>query len=180
MKNLTLKESQYWENEYEKKYKKEGYNVLNIAKTGINKSSTGGSIYKWTYYNIFREAMLYRNRARFKEFDGSAYARAMNNKWLNDFFWFEIGRFTNLIKKNTVDREECWSNERIKFFVAIFKDVNILKEYNHKCYDFLNKSKQFDKFFDSNGKVLDIIKEDKEINHILSLLKELLICIMIE
>lgn len=178
MKNLTLKESQYWENEYEKKYKKEGYNVLNIAKTGINSSSTGGSIYKWTYYNLFREAMIYKNRSNFKSLDGSAYARAMNNKWLNDLFWFEIGRYTNLIKKNTINREECWSDERIKFFVSIFDDINILKVYNRKCYDFLNESKQFNKYFDLNGKTSQQIKENKNIKHIITLLKELLISII--
>lgn len=179
MKNLTLKESQYWENEYVKKYSDIGYNVLNIAQTGINHSSTGGSILKWTYYNVFREMIIYEYRKDFKNRDGSAYVRANNNKWTKDAFWFKETYVTNLIKKNTdINKQECWANERISFFVCMFENKNNLKKYNTACYNFINETNQFDTFYNKQGTVKDDIRNDEHINHTLSLLKEMLICII--
>jgi hypothetical protein len=82
--------------------------------------------------------MIYEYRKDFKNNDGSAYVRTNNNKWLKDLFWFKETSVTNLIKKNTdINKQECWSDERIKFFCSMFNYIKTLKYYNCACYNFI-------------------------------------------
>ena len=47
--NLTPIEAQFYEGYYVEKYRNEGWNVLNKAKTGVAKSSIGGGYIKYTF-----------------------------------------------------------------------------------------------------------------------------------
>ena len=63
--NLTVLESQYYEDIYKKQYAEDGYQLLNVAATGINTGSTGG-IAKWTSKEkVFEESKKYHTRSEF-------------------------------------------------------------------------------------------------------------------
>lgn len=81
---LTAIESQEKEGYYVDKYKTDGWNVLNVAPTGIGKSSLGGRL-KWTYEKCKKEATKYPNRTQFKVACPCAYNSAKKFGWLDDF-----------------------------------------------------------------------------------------------
>ena len=62
------------------KYVKDGWNMLNIAKTG----ALGGNTLKWTEEMVKIEALKYKSKSEFKLKSSSAYIAARKNKWLND------------------------------------------------------------------------------------------------
>ena len=62
------------------KYKKEGWIVLNIAKTG----ALGGNILKWTKDECHKKALKFSKISQFKLEYGSAYVSARKNGWLDE------------------------------------------------------------------------------------------------
>ena len=85
--NLTIKESTEKEGEYVEKYKKEGWIILNKAKTG-GLGGLGARFSRYTYEVCFEIAKSYSTRNDFKKGSTSAYAAALKNKWLDDYEWF--------------------------------------------------------------------------------------------
>lgn len=86
---LTLNEGLIIEDNYRKKYEQEGWNVINIAKTGLKSGSLGACSRKWTYISCYKEAQKYNTRKEFQIKNGSAYSAARKNGWLKDYIWFE-------------------------------------------------------------------------------------------
>lgn len=43
---------------------------------------------KWNYETCYQEALRYTSRNSFKKGCGSAYTKALNKKWINDYTWF--------------------------------------------------------------------------------------------
>lgn len=87
--NLTVLESQYYEDIYKKQYAEDGYQLLNVAATGINTGSTGG-IAKWTSKEkVFEESKKYHTRSEFQRKAGGAYNHAKHNKWLDEMTWLK-------------------------------------------------------------------------------------------
>lgn len=87
---LTLAEGLEKEDYYCKKYRDNGWIVLNKAKTG-SKSGSLGTIGggKWgTYNTVYKEAQKYSSRTEFATKCHAAYAIALKNGWLVDFTWF--------------------------------------------------------------------------------------------
>lgn len=64
---------------YIEKYKKNNWNVLNIAKSG----AIGGSTIKWTFENCQSEALKYKTKRSFQLNSCGAYSAAYRNNWLN-------------------------------------------------------------------------------------------------
>jgi predicted GIY-YIG superfamily endonuclease len=62
------------------KYKKEGWNILNIAKAG----SLGGRGIYWTKEKCQKDASKYHTRTEYQKCSHSSYNSALNNKWLDD------------------------------------------------------------------------------------------------
>ena len=87
--NLTLEESQYWEDYYCHFYRNRGYFTINTAATGIGTSSAGGVIKKWTYDACYEVALKCKKRNEMKHQYPHAYAAALRNKWIDDYYWFE-------------------------------------------------------------------------------------------
>lgn len=82
-------ESQYYEDIYKKQYAEDGYQLLNVAATGINTGSTGG-IAKWTSKEkVFEESKKYHTRSEFQRKAGGAYNHAKHNKWLDEMTWLK-------------------------------------------------------------------------------------------
>lgn len=89
---LTIDESAYWEDYYKNMYLGEGYNVLNIAPTGMSVGSIGG-ISKWSSKeSVFEESRKYNSRSEFKRKAGGAYNHALSNGWLDEMIWLQTPR----------------------------------------------------------------------------------------
>ncbi|MFW6219427.1 MAG: GIY-YIG nuclease family protein [bacterium] len=77
---VPVKEAQKLENFWVKKFKENGCNILNVAKTG----GLGGNELKWTKEKCAEEALKYNTRKEFADGNSSAYIRARRFKWLDD------------------------------------------------------------------------------------------------
>ena len=91
-KKLSLEEGLEKEDYYVNKYREEGWNILNKAKTG-KKSGSLGSIGngKWNRKTCYEEAKKYKTRNEFQKRSNSAYNAARRNGWLDDYTWFING-----------------------------------------------------------------------------------------
>ena len=87
--NLSLEQGREKEHFYVTKYKSEGWNVLNIAKTGKNCGSLGGlGSGKWNEKTCYQEAKKYKSRTEFQKGCSWAYQVARQNDWLDNYTWF--------------------------------------------------------------------------------------------
>lgn len=88
---LTIMEGLDREDYYCNKYRSEGWNVLNIAKTG-RKSGSLGSLGsgKWNYKSCYKEAQKYRTLKEFRKKSPSAYNVACKNGWQELYYWLTI------------------------------------------------------------------------------------------
>lgn len=86
---LTIDESMFYEDFFKKQYIERGYNILNVAPTGVNVGSIGG-LAVWTSKKVvFDEAKKYKSRSEFKRKAGGAYNRARDNGWLDEMTWLK-------------------------------------------------------------------------------------------
>ena len=100
--NLTIDESQYWEDCFKKEYRKKGFTLLNVASTGLGTGSIGG-ISKWaSKEDVFEESHKYHSRSEFKKESGGAYNHALSNGWLDEMTWLQKPK--GIIK---------WTRERV-------------------------------------------------------------------
>lgn len=75
----SQEKEEYWLNYY----KDNGWNILNKASVGINKSSLGATL-KWTYDKCKEIASMCKTRNEMKRINQSAYNSAKHNKWLDE------------------------------------------------------------------------------------------------
>lgn len=67
---------------YYDKFKKEGWKMLNKAKTG----SIGSGIRKWSFENCKVEGKKHKNKSEFQKNASGAYFSSLRNGWLNELF----------------------------------------------------------------------------------------------
>ena len=79
-------DAQYYENRYLARYHELGWTILNIAKTGIGKSSIGGCNRKWTIETLKEEAKKYSSRWDFGKNNESAYKSALDLGIIDELF----------------------------------------------------------------------------------------------
>lgn len=136
--DITLEEGQNLEAEWIKHYIAIGYNILNKAKTGKNIGSLGSLGWgKWTYETCYEEAKKYKSRKEFQTKNVSAYTRALQYKWLDDYDWFlpaKTGQ-TKWTEKKCFEEakkfiyiEDFRQNSKIAYEKA--KKMNWLKQYD--------------------------------------------------
>lgn len=81
--NLTIEQAVKQEGYWVEHFKNEGWNIINVAKTG----SVGGiASGKWSYEACKQEASKYKNRSEFRKQNGSAYEKSRLRGWLDDYF----------------------------------------------------------------------------------------------
>jgi len=103
--NLTLSQGQELEGVWRDYYVEQGYYVLNKARTGKNKGSIGSIGWgKWNYESCFNEAKKYKTRKEFQIGNVSAYTRALQYNWFEDYYWFDNAH-TGQVKWN---EERCF------------------------------------------------------------------------
>ena len=84
--NLTVKEGSKREGFWVDYYKKQNYVILNRCKTGgIGGLGRG----KWNKKACFNEALKYKTMDEFYTCSGSAYSRAIEKGWIDDYTWLE-------------------------------------------------------------------------------------------
>ena len=113
--NLTLTEGLEKEDYYRNKYQNEGWNILNIAKTGKTSGSLGGlGCGKWTYNSCYSEAKKYDTMKDFRTKSASAYNASCKNNWTDDYVWLKIKNH----KRGFWNYENCY-NEAKKYKTRI-------------------------------------------------------------
>ena len=135
-KKLTYEESQIKEDYWIEYYKKNGWHVMNKAKTGLNSGSLGRTYIKWTYKKCLDESKKYKTKVEFKKNSPSAYSASIRNKWINDFVW---------LKRKT--KYEMYTYEQCKDIVKKYKSKGDLIKNNYKIYDIIRINKWLYDFF---------------------------------
>ena len=77
---IGVEEAAIKEGEYKEKYIKDGWNILNIAKTG----GIGGGHRKWTKEKCQEEALKHNTKKEFREKNSKAYNASYDHKWINE------------------------------------------------------------------------------------------------
>ena len=120
--NLTLSEGQELEDVWRNYYIEQGYNVLNKARTGRNKGSLGSIGWgKWNYETCYNEAKKYKSRKAFQKGNVSAYTRALQYKWMEDYYWFDKAR----TGQNRWTRDRCFEEAKKYYYIEDFHDLAI-------------------------------------------------------
>lgn len=135
MNDLSATDAQYYENWYIEAYKKNGWNVLNICKTGEKSSSIGGTYLKWTYDECKKEADKYARRTDFQKNSGGAYSAAYKYGWLDDFF------------EKTQHKKGYWTKERCFEIAKECRTRNDFNKINPTAYNVARINKWNDEFF---------------------------------
>ena len=119
--NLTPEEAQYYEDYYRNDYIQKGYNVLNIAATGVGTGSVGGCLVKWTKDACYEEAKKYTKYYDFMILSSSAYSRAREMGYLGDYTWLERQNHENHTPESLLEKAkeyEYWEDFSNKYYDA--------------------------------------------------------------
>lgn len=138
--NLNVKQAQESELKWVEFYKKEKWNVLNKAKTGINTSSIGGGFIKWNYDRCYEEAKKYTSIKEMQKKCYSAYRNALNFGWLKEYTWF-----TKYSKP-----KNYWNYENCKEEAKKYKTRSELSEKCNGAYRASRINKWLDEFYPVN------------------------------
>ena len=122
---LNLDEGREKEHYYVTKYKQEGWNVLNRAKTGKNCGSLGAlDNRKWNKKTCYQEAQKYNSRGEFAKGCSGAYHVARINSWLETYTWFISTNELKKIIRTKWTYETCFKEA---------KKYNSRKEFEKGC-----------------------------------------------
>ena len=123
---MNAEEAQYYEDYFVKKYKSEGWNILNIAPTGVNTSSLGyNGLNRWNDETVTELAKTCKTGAELARKSRNAYEYARDNGLLETFDWMESRQkqrfYRNWTEEQFVDyfnqfnnRKECFSDKTSK------------------------------------------------------------------
>lgn len=133
--NCTVAEAQKYEDEVVKHYEKNGWILLNRAKTGIGHGSIGGAARKWTKKECYDEARKYNSRTEFSANCQSAYAKALRKGWIDDYVWFST------LGNRKWTYEACYNEARK------YKTRWDFGKGNHHAYQTASQNKWLDDYY---------------------------------
>ena len=129
--DLTLNDGLEKEDYYVNKYREEGWNVLNKAKTGKKSGSLGGlNATKWTYNKCYEEAKKYKTLKDFANNSPVVYGKCLKEKWLKHFDWLE--------------RQIRWTVENCLEEAKKYKTLKDFRTNSHQAYYVLLKKGKID------------------------------------
>lgn len=133
--NLTIEEGSKKEGYWIEKYKLDGWNILNIAKSGsIGRLGKG----KWNYERTKEEAKKYKSKNDFrKNCHNGAYSAAIKNKWIDDYTWF--------VRPDPPNKK--WTYETTKTEASNYSSRNEFRKASSGAYTAALKNKWLDEFF---------------------------------
>ena len=138
---LASKEETVWEN----KYISNGWDILNIMKTG----GLGGRNLKWDYDSCKKEALKYKTRYEFSKGSPGAYRSSLKNGWLDEVC-------KDMIERKKPDgywdiKENCLE-EALKY-----KNRNEFKKGCVSAYESSRRNGWLDEFFPKKTKKGNLI-----------------------
>jgi predicted GIY-YIG superfamily endonuclease len=77
---ISIEDAIKMETQMVEQYRKDGWNILNVAKPG----SIGSTVLKWTFDEIQKEALKYNSRGEFQKGSPNAYQKALKQNILDD------------------------------------------------------------------------------------------------
>lgn len=123
---LTIIEGLDREDYYRNKYQNEGWNVLNIAKTGKKSGSIGGlGSGKWNYKSCYKEAQKYNTLKEFRKNSAATYHVVLKNGWLNDYKWL----------KTVTNKANYWTYEMCYKEAQLYKTRTQFQKENRAAYN---------------------------------------------
>ena len=142
--NISLEDGIKKEDYYCNVARKSGWNLINVAKTGIS-IAVGKSKQRWNYEKCYSEAIKYDKVGDFKKFCPNAYSYAIKNGIIQDFYWLK-GRVLNV--KRVRSYTECYE---------VAKKYELLN-------DFYKKDKRIFRYAKTRGWLKDYswLKKEKE------------------
>ena len=121
--NLSAEEAKRQEGLYVNSYKEQGWKILNKAKTGVRSSSLGRNNEELTYDVCFELSKKYKTKATFQKGDVSAYRKALEMGWLQNWF-------SDMDRKKWT-REKCYDAAR---------NYKTRSEFRLKCQSAYNRA----------------------------------------
>ena len=128
---IDVKESRIKEGEYVKKYKNEGWIILNKTGTG----SVGGDILKWTKDKCQEKALKYNTRSDFRKNDRNVYFTCCDRKWIDDV----CSHMIQLRKPN-----RYWTKERCQYESLKYTSRGEFQKKSVSAYSISSKNKWLD------------------------------------
>lgn len=120
---LTGNESLIKEDYWLKEYQKNGWNTLNIAKTGVKSGSLGG-VMIWNYDACKEFAKSYQYKSELKEANYSCYYQCLKNDWFDEFG----------IKDKRVHPMGYWNKKRCMEVAKNCKSISELINKHNSVY----------------------------------------------
>ena len=138
---IDVDEAKLLEGEFVKKYKLNGWKILNKIKTG----GTGGKDIKWNKEKCYEESLKYLTTRYFKNCNRSVYNKCKKNKWLKDFKHL-TDDINHIVQKPSGywSKDECYE-ESLKC-----KTKKELARLNATVYNKCCKNKWINEFFPKN------------------------------
>lgn len=134
---LTIIEGLDREDYYRNKYQSEGWNVLNIAKTGRKSGSLGGlGSGKWNYKSCYKEAKKYKTLKEFRKKSPAAYNVVCKNGWQDDYVWL----------KTLTHKPGYWTYDRCFKEAQQYKTRRQFQTGSGSAYDKASKEKWLDDY----------------------------------
>ena len=173
---LNAEEAQYYEDYFVKKYKSEGWNIINVSATGIGTGSLGFNehLKKWNIETVTELAKTCKTCAELKSKSLQAYKYARDNGLLETFDWIKQRFYKNWTEEQFVEyfnqfnnRTECFSDKTSKtmfnFAYHRFELKNVKWYHRRKQVDpsYLEKRKEYNRQYNLKRKAKgDKPKED--------------------
>ena len=120
---LTIKEGAEKEKMWIKKYKENGWHVLNRMKGGSIGSLGKG---RWNYKTCMAEAKKYKTLKEFLDNSNGAYQKALKNKWIFEYVWLE---------DNIRHRREYYTYEKCKELALKYTSTSEFGKEQYGAYN---------------------------------------------
>lgn len=133
LENLSANEAKKQEGFFVDLYKKQGWMILNKAKTGEHSSSLGSNNEQLTYEVCYESSKKYRTKTEFQKGDVGAYRKALNMGWLK-------GWFSNVERKRWT-REKCYEEARK------YKTKSEFRKKNQSAYNSALKNNWLSEYY---------------------------------
>ena len=131
---LTLNEGLVMEDYYVNKYRKEGWTVLNKAKTGSKSGSLGsmgrGRLTKEKCYELSLDC---KSRGEFAKKHPAAYAKARKQGWLEDYKHF--------VEPFSIIKQRKWPIEKLIEEANKYDTYTDFREHSKRAYDAVKRKR---------------------------------------
>lgn len=127
---IDIQDAQELEDITKNDYQKNGWFILNKAKTGRNIGSIGGNNIKWNFENCKKEALIYDKISNFRKKSIGAYKSSKRNGWFE-----EITSHIIQPKKKFIYPKEYWNNkDNCKTEALKYKSIKQFKKSSKNAY----------------------------------------------